>query len=594
MDNFQTPTASTNLDRSANTLKVDNLLRRVLKVSDPSNANEVSRALLDRYADQANALQNERTGFPVVLRPQFQPTTPVVAVSFGPEVTQALDDVNRDLQALVENSQLKDVRPELGGWARSIRSAAADGLAAARFSLDPRQRDRAFAARRQLGDYARLSRYVGALTPDIGSLYRRLAQSCDILAGLMLVLVGDGLAASGITRGTLILTVSPSDLLERRDAAIMALRTLVGTSAQSYGQNDWPRGLEAYRRLLDQMDSGGMSELRGLFHEPTLARTLDEVIDLSSSTTPDGLRGLGSQAIITAQRLQRLISVAQAALRTATTGGRRIVPESPPLASFLSALSLFAQAFDSPGTMSRLLYIARPPIIFYGLFGQGGPDFATRRLLSLVQLRGRLAELVDCFMECDCTLVGCQLILDKIVFDVDRAIDLYALGIHPLAQGDPERRAGAYGALIDTFSAVYTAPNSFSGPVPCLAGRNELLDVLFNVERELGWPNVVGDLSNRIPERTRVARLLHSELCLQSAGEQRWIQLVATLAPACRQQYIENASPIEPLIGLTVQAIQGLAPEANLGPCPPFDVNIPPSIETSLDTIANDILADGL
>jgi hypothetical protein len=581
-----TTSPSTVIDRSATTLAVDNLLRRVLKVSDPASPEEVSRALLDRYADQAAALRNERTGFPVVVRADPAPVATIAAVSFGPEVGQALDDVNRDLLALTEESQLKDVRAELGGWARGIRAAAAEGLGAARFSLDPRQRDRAFAARRALGDYARLARYVGALTPDTGPLFRRLAQSCDVLAGLMLVLVGDGLAANGITRGTLVLNVSPADLLERRDAAVMALRTLVGSSPHAYGPNDWPRGLEAYRRLLQQLDQGGMSDLRGLFHEQTLSRTLDEIIDLASSPTAEGMRALGSPAIITAQRLQRLIAVAQAALNNAGATGRRLVAESPPLAAFLSALSLFAQAFASPGAVSRLLYIARPPVIFYGLFGQGGPDFATRRLLQLVQLRGRFAELVDCFMECRCDVVGCQLQLDKLLFDLDRAIDLYALGSHPQALGDAERRAAAYGAMMHAFTALNSVDGERAG---CLESHAELFDLLGELEFELGWPGVVDP---QHPERQAIADLLHAELCLQRAGEAQWVRLVGTLAPACRQQQLVDPTPIQELLDTAVVAIEAQAGQ-DLGACPAFEVNIPPNLETSLDTIANDILANG-
>ena len=40
-----------------------------------------------------------------------------------------------------------------------------DGLGAAGNALDPADRDRAFGARRILGDYARLSRYAGGSRP---------------------------------------------------------------------------------------------------------------------------------------------------------------------------------------------------------------------------------------------------------------------------------------------------------------------------------------------------------------------------------------------------------------------------------------------
>ena len=50
--------------------------------------------------------------------------------------------------------------------------------------------------------------------------------------------------------------------------------------------------------------------------------------------------------------------------------------------------------------------------------------------------RGRLAELLDCYLGCECCGddVICQILLDKILYDTDRAIDLYTLG------SDPERR----------------------------------------------------------------------------------------------------------------------------------------------------------
>jgi len=68
------------------------------------------------------------------------------------EVDQATGDVDRDLATLANDSQLKDIAPELRGWRQSINAIVAEGLAAAQTALDPRARDRAFAARRQLGD----------------------------------------------------------------------------------------------------------------------------------------------------------------------------------------------------------------------------------------------------------------------------------------------------------------------------------------------------------------------------------------------------------------------------------------------------------
>ena len=38
----------------------------------------------------------------------------------------------------------------------------------------------------------------------------------------------------------------------------------------------------------------------------------------------------------------------------------------------------------------------------------------------------------------------------KVLFDVDRAIDLYGLGTHPTALGEAELRGAAYGLIIGT------------------------------------------------------------------------------------------------------------------------------------------------
>lgn len=140
-------------------------------------------------------------------------------------------------------SQLKDVHAELRGWARAIRAAAGEGLAAARFALDAGQRDRAMAARRTLNDYARLSRFVGALSSGLNGLYRRVAQSCDEVANLILVCAGDAVAESGLTRGALLLQTPASELRSRRDAALGALRNLIGSTQTAYGPTSGRVGL---------------------------------------------------------------------------------------------------------------------------------------------------------------------------------------------------------------------------------------------------------------------------------------------------------------------------------------------------------------
>ena len=158
---------------------------------------------------------------------------------------------------------------------------------------------------------------------------------------------------------------------------------------------------------------------------------MDELIQRAAHGRSEGLRALGATAKLDLQRFRRFIAVSQNA----------VSPESPPLTAFMETLQLFADAFDTGGGF-RLLRIARPPILFYGLYGIGGLNKAERALVDLVVLRGSLAEQLDCFLQCDCSpqRVACQVILDKMLYDVDRAIDMYALGVDEFSDQTPRCR----------------------------------------------------------------------------------------------------------------------------------------------------------
>jgi hypothetical protein len=242
-------TSSITMDRSPNAVAMDNLVRRKLRVSDPTDAGQIADALKKIYQDESHALDQEAAGVPF-LQPIQAPLRAETETASRAELTEAISDVNRDLTSLANNALLKDVHPELNGWATAIRSAIAEGTNAARFSLDPRQRDKAFAVRRLLGGYARVARYVGALTPTQSPSYRSLAQSLDEVASVILVMMGDALANIGYSGGKFLLQVPASDLQGRRDAVIYALRNLTGSVQEGYGPNEWPRGLVAYRQLL--------------------------------------------------------------------------------------------------------------------------------------------------------------------------------------------------------------------------------------------------------------------------------------------------------------------------------------------------------
>ena len=143
--------------------------------------------------------------------------------------------------------------PELRGWQSAIDNIIADGAEAAPLALDPRMRDRGFQARRLLGDYARVARFVGALTPSLNDNFRALGRSLDEVSSVLMVLMGDAIANIGFSGGRFLLQAQASDLQDRRDAVLVALRNLIGSTQVSLRPGDWPRGLQAYQQFINRL-----------------------------------------------------------------------------------------------------------------------------------------------------------------------------------------------------------------------------------------------------------------------------------------------------------------------------------------------------
>jgi hypothetical protein len=516
--------SSASSTRSPAASALDDLVRRQLRVSDPHDAQAISLALRERYAADDKALSLEAAGMPFRLAP-VEVQRPVVT-STSAEVIQARDDVGRDLEALLSDALLKDVYPELRGWAHSIRRTMADGLQAARFALDPWQRDQAMGARRVLGDYARVARFVGSLTTGVTRSYRALASSLDEVSSVILVSMGEAVAQAGYGGGRFLLQAPASELQARRDAVLNTLRTLVGSRNVPLGQADWAYGTHALRQVMDFLDQSGMTDLRALFQENYVARLLDELVQWSTRGSAEDLRALGATAQLSLGRFRRLLLVA----------GNICNPQSPPLAAYFDAIHSFLDAFAS-GAGYRLPFVGRPAIAHHGLYGTGGPDDATQRLLDIISLRGQLAQLLDCF-GCSCSAddVRGQLLLDRVLFDVDRAIDLYVMGTDPQGQGLAEQRAVACALIIDEL------PGQLSFDQRAELGTLLVLlrDLLLRAD---GWftspdPVLLGDVViAQPPTGPSAARslleLLQQELCIQRDAEAQWENLLHTLAPSC-------------------------------------------------------------
>ncbi|MGH6842936.1 MAG: hypothetical protein ACREDV_12765, partial [Methylocella sp.] len=371
---------------------MDNRIRQALRIGDPRDPAQIAEGLKRLFPAEARTLALETEGLPILpAKVGVGPVRAVESQATSAELKQAIDDVERDLTALTTDHRLKDITAELQGWGQAIRSIISDGAAAARLTLDPRARDRLFGARRSLGDYARLARLIGALTQTLNQSYRRLAQSLDEVSSLLLVLAGEALAASGLAGGRFLLSVPASELQSRRDAILMALRSLLGSSEQAYGNDQWPWGLSGLREMLRIIERSGHLDLRALLEENVLGGLLDELIERASQHSATGLRALGATSEVAVQRLFRLLQVVD----------NNVTPPSPPVTTFLKAIELFLDAFSSSKSGYRLHFVARAPVSFYGLSGIGGPDEATRRLIDLVIQRGQLAELLDCYLGCE-------------------------------------------------------------------------------------------------------------------------------------------------------------------------------------------------
>jgi len=571
-------------DRTPAAIRADNIIRQRLRIGDTGDAREVAAGLRRIFPKEARSLTAETEGFPI-LPSRFAPAVARApeSVATGAELKQAIDNCERDLAALTTDHRLKDITPELQGWAQAIRSITSDGMAAARLSLDARSRDRLFAARRQLGDYARLARLIGALTQTMNASYRRLAQSLDEVAAFMITLAGEALASAGLGGGRFLPSVPASEMQARRDAVLLALRTLTGTTEVAYGNDQWPWGLHGFREVLQRVNDSGHLELRALLEEPVLGRMMDELIERAAQQNIHGLRALGATAEVAVQRLYRLLHIID----------DNVNPESPPVMTFLKAIQLFLDGFRSSRSGYRLLYVARAPIAYSGFGSFGGPDVATRRLIDMIILRGRLAELLDCYLGCECCNddMLCQIILDRLLYDTDRAIDLYTLGADPSGDGEPEWRAAAYGAVIDRFITVTVGippvdpqhpriTNCFDAK--CFPRAGEIQTALAGI-RELLWqlkitppPTPANSLSINALDQGAARDLLTDELCLQQLSDQRLEALIATLAPGC----IAGQDVLDRIKVLIDAAIRLIDPAH--GACTEVEIAPPPTTPSSL------------
>jgi hypothetical protein len=434
-------------------LALDNMLRNQLKVSNPRDPKQVAEGLLAYYQDlpQTAGIRQEALGLPFLQTPTMPAPPPPQPTSSDAEFNIANGDVEKALQDLASNPLTNDITPEMQGWGDSIRGAIVQGHAAARRGLDPTQRDMVISVRRQLGEYGRMARFVGSLSPGMNPNFRRLGQGMDEMSAVLLVMLGESLASVGFAAGYYLLQVPLAEVQQRRDAVIFALRNFMGGAQEAYGPDDWPRGIDAYRRLYKWLEEQGQGDLRSLLLENEIAQAMDALIARAQNGTPEGLRALGVTAQLDIERYRRMAIVAPGAMMRADG----FIDRSPPLESYLQALELFAETFTPAGGL-RLLRIARPPILFYGIYN---PNLLEddRELVELIMVRGNLATIFDGLFS-DSRDVVPQVLLDMLLLELDRGIDLLSLGANPKEKGPTERRALAYWLIVRVIQNLLGLP----------------------------------------------------------------------------------------------------------------------------------------
>jgi hypothetical protein len=540
-------------------LAIDNMLRNQLRVSNPRDPKQIAEGLLAYYQDlpQTAAIGQEAAGLPFLQTRALPAAAPRQPTSSDAEFNIANGDVEKALQDLSANPLTTDITPEMQGWSDSIRVAIAESKAAAQAGLDPTNRDKVIAMRRQLGEYARMARFVGSLSPGMTQNFRRLGRGLDEVSAVLLVMLGESLASVGFATGYYLLQVPLPELQQRRDAVIFALRNFSGGAQQAYGPDDWPRGIDAYRRVYQWLEAQGQGDLRSLLLENEVARTMDALITRAQNGTSDGLRALGVTAQLDIERFRRMVIVAPGALGYVNGS----LDRSPPLEAYLQALGLFADTFTPAGGL-RLLRIARPPILLYGLYRTSQLEHDTA-LFSLVMARGTLATIFDGLFPSNASRgVKPQVLLDMLLYELDRGIDLLALSSGENQSGPTEWRAiaiwGIVQVIMNVVTGAYIGPSmpmwppltNPPAPLPYPPSGSPILDSTLNGELESiqkdfaqavtgvpGLNRTLVDFRNMALtniyfqiQKARSMESVREELFVQLKLEDRWEKLVSTIA----------------------------------------------------------------
>ncbi|QSQ12810.1 hypothetical protein [Myxococcus landrumensis] len=430
--------------------RFDEFLRRQLGISDARDPLQVVGALRKLYPSTASRLDEEAKGLSIRFNEAPLPSaTSVTGSGETPGMAQyrrLRSALEADLTLLAEHPSNREFKGALIGWRDATLAELAEGLDSAEQAADPSRRDRAFYSVRKLGNYAYVARKVGLLNPDLSMEYRRLAATLDAAAMVLRVRVGEGLYQAGFAEGGTVFEVALADLRQRREALIASLERLTG--AISGDSEDWGDGEASYGTLLDELSQQGHHDLRAMLNPVSMARQLDLLLNNVASQAPESIQEIAATAPVELVHLKQLREVA-AGVVAGSEGSTRAA--SAPLSAFVQKLNLFIEAFARPGAAARMLDLSLPF------------PFATPQL-SRVDTEGRSAvrELIsrraECAAELDALfadpdfdpLNGVHAVqLDRLLFDIERATDLYLMGTGTSSRpGDEERRASLYASVL--------------------------------------------------------------------------------------------------------------------------------------------------
>jgi hypothetical protein len=337
---------------ASGTRLIDDLLRKKLKVGNPSDVGEMLKALQGMYPEKTAAIHAEGLGLPpttalarVDALPSAQSMVPAKSFASG-EYDVVMSQLQTDFQTVIKAQENREYDVELGGWQSASLREYSDGAAAARSSQDPGHRERALLAIRRLNEFALNVRVFGTTTGESFWDFRRLATSLDNAADMLRILIGESLYDVGLALSGMLLQVPVADFRARGESLAEALDGWLTGNQEIF--DDWGVRLTSYQAFFDALDPDLRVYARQEGMKSSIDMLVNSVVNGMTSNSADALRQLSLTAPPEIGRLSRVYAVASQVLSVPTT-------QSSSLSIFTRTLGLFIDAFKNP--RGGILYI---------------------------------------------------------------------------------------------------------------------------------------------------------------------------------------------------------------------------------------------